>query len=45
VARNFCAEEAENVFDEIKNKLGEKKGWATSLVAQEAQAQLVTITP
>jgi hypothetical protein len=36
--------EAEKVFDEIKNKLGEKKAWATSLVAKEAQAQLVAIT-
>jgi hypothetical protein len=32
------------VFDQIKNKLGEKKAWATSLVAKEAQAQLVAIT-
>jgi hypothetical protein len=36
--------ETEKVFDEIKNKLGEKKAWATSLVAKEAQAQLVAIT-
>jgi len=36
--------EAEKVFDEIKNKLGEKKAWATSLVAKEAQAHLVAIT-
>jgi hypothetical protein len=36
--------EAEKVFDEIKNKLGEKKAWATSLVAKEAQAQLVALT-
>lgn len=36
--------EAEKVFDEIKNKLGEKKAWATSLVAKEAQAQWVAIT-
>jgi hypothetical protein len=36
--------EAEKVFDEIKNKLGEKKAWATSLVAKEAQAQLIAIT-
>jgi hypothetical protein len=33
--------ETEKVFDEIKNKLGEKKAWATSLVAKEAQAQFV----
>ena len=36
--------EAEKVFDEIKNKLGEKKAWATSLLAKEAQALLVAIT-
>ena len=36
--------EAEKVFDEIKNKLGEKKAWATSLIAKEAQAQLIAIT-
>jgi hypothetical protein len=37
--------EAEKVFDQIKNKLAEKKAWATSRVAKEAQAQLVEITP
>ena len=36
--------EAEKVFDEIKNKLGEKKAWATSLTAKEAQAQLIAST-
>lgn len=36
--------EAEKVFDQIKNKLGEQKAWATSLVAKEAQALLVAIT-
>lgn len=36
--------EAEKVFDQIKNKLQEKKAWASSLVAKEAQAQLVAIT-
>jgi hypothetical protein len=36
--------EAEKVFDQIKNKLGEKKAWATSLVAKEAQAQFIAIT-
>ncbi len=36
--------EAEKVFDEIKNKLNEKKAWGTSLVAKEAQAQLIAIT-
>jgi hypothetical protein len=36
--------EAEKVFDEIKNKLGEKKAWASTLVAKQAQAQLITMT-
>jgi len=36
--------EAEKVFDEIKNKLGEKKAWATSLAAKESQALLIAIT-
>jgi hypothetical protein len=36
--------ETEKVFDQIKNKLGEKKAWATSLVAKEAQALLIAIT-
>lgn len=36
--------EVEKVFDEIKNKLGEKKAWGTSLVAKAAQGQLVAIT-
>ena len=36
--------EAEKTLDEIKNKLGEKKAWATSLVAQEAQALFLAIT-
>jgi hypothetical protein len=36
--------EAEKVFDQIKNKLNEKKAWATSLIAKEAQAQLIAIT-
>ena len=36
--------EAEKVFDEIKNKLGEKKAWATSLAAKKTQAQLIAIT-
>jgi hypothetical protein len=36
--------ETEKTFDEIKNKLGEKKAWATSLVAKEAQAQFIAIT-
>lgn len=36
--------EAEKVFDEIKNKLGEKKAWATSLVAKAVQGQMIAIT-
>lgn len=36
--------EAEKVFDQIKNKLGQKKAWATSLVAKETQALLIAIT-
>ncbi len=36
--------EVEKVFDELKNKLGEKKAWATSLAAKQAQAHFLTIT-
>lgn len=36
--------EAEKVFDEIKNKLGERKAWGTTLEAKEAQAQCIAIT-
>lgn len=36
--------EAEKVFDELKNKLGQKKAWATTLVAKEAQALLIALT-
>jgi hypothetical protein len=36
--------EAEKVFDEVKNKLGQKKAWGTSLAAKETQAQMITIT-
>ena len=36
--------EAEKVFDAIKNKLGQKKAWGTTLVAKEAQALLIAIT-
>jgi Transposase DDE domain len=36
--------EIEKVFDEIKNKLGEKKAWGTTLVAKETQALLIAIT-
>ena len=32
------------MFDEIKNKLGEKKAWATSLEAKETQALRIAIT-
>lgn len=35
--------EIEKVFDELKNKLAERKAWATSLVAKEVQGQLVAI--
>jgi hypothetical protein len=34
----------EKVFDELKNTLGEKKAWATSLVAKETQAQFLALT-
>jgi len=36
--------EAEKVFDEIKNKLGQKKAWATTLEANETQALLIALT-
>ena len=36
--------EAEKVFDELKNKLGQKKAWGTSLVAKETQALMIAIT-
>ena len=36
--------EIEKVFDEIKNKLGEQKAWATSLVAKAAQALFIALT-
>lgn len=36
--------EAEKVFDQIKNKLGQTKAWGTSLVAKETQAQMIAIT-
>lgn len=36
--------EAEKVFDEIKNKLGQQKAWGTSLAAKETQAQMIAIT-
>jgi hypothetical protein len=34
----------EKVFDEVKNKLGEKKAWGTSRVAKAAQGQMVALT-
>ncbi len=34
----------EKVFDEIKNKLGEVKAWASSLTAKETQAKFVSLT-
>ena len=36
--------EAEKVFDQIKNKLGETKAWGTSQETREAQARCVAIT-
>jgi len=36
--------EAEKVFDEIKNRLAEKKAWASSLTGKETQAQLIVLT-
>ena len=36
--------EAEKVFDEIKNKLTEKKAWATSPQAKTAQAHFIALT-
>jgi Transposase DDE domain len=36
--------EAEKVFDEIKNKLGQKKAWGTTLEAKESQALLIAMT-
>lgn len=36
--------EIEKVFDQVKNKLGQKKAWASSLVAKQAQAQMIVIT-
>ncbi len=37
--------DVEKVFDQIKNKLGEKKAWGTSLEAKATQGQLVALTP
>jgi hypothetical protein len=36
--------EAEKVFDELKNKLGQQKAWGTSLVAKETQAHMIALT-
>ena len=36
--------EVEKVFDELKNKLGQKKAWGTSQVAKAAQGQRVALT-
>jgi len=36
--------DVEKVFDELKNKLGEKKAWATSSAAKQTQAHFLTIT-
>ena len=36
--------DVEKVFDQIKNKLGEKKAWGTSLTAKATQGQLVALT-
>ncbi len=36
--------EIEKVFDEIKNKLGEQKAWATTLAAKAAQALFIALT-
>ena len=36
--------DVEKVFDGIKNKLGEKKAWATSLTAKETQALFLALT-
>ena len=36
--------EIEKVFDELKNKLGQKKAWGSSLVAKQTQAQFLILT-
>lgn len=36
--------ELEKVFDQVKNKLGEKKAWASSLEARTVQARFVALT-
>jgi hypothetical protein len=36
--------EIEKSFDEVKNKLGEKKAWATSATAKSMQAQFICLS-
>lgn len=36
--------ELEKVFDQVKNKLGEKKAWASSVDARNVQARFVALT-
>ena len=36
--------DVEKVFDELKNKLGQKKAWGSGLVAKETQAQFAVLT-
>lgn len=36
--------EVEKVFDEVKNKLGQKKAWGTTLIAKEVQALMMAMT-
>jgi len=36
--------EAEKVFDEMKNKLGQQKAWGSSLETKETQAQMIVLT-
>jgi hypothetical protein len=36
--------DVEKVFDALKNKLGQIKAWATSLVAKQTQAQFLALT-
>lgn len=36
--------EVEKVFDEVKNKLGQRQAWGTSLITKAAQGQLVALT-
>lgn len=36
--------EIEKVYDELKNKLEQKKAWGSSLVAKETQAQFLVLT-